>query len=455
MPNATDADVADAGAAHAQRARAFADALARAPAAKGAAALDKPLSNLFRDREPRRQGLPAGALAHVLEVNAEEGWADVEGMIPYDALVDATLPQAVAPSVVPQLKSITVGGAVAGIGIEATSFRHGLVHETVREMDVALADGGIVTCSADGDHADLFAGLPNSYGTLGYATRLRIETMPVAPFVRAQHQRFSNIERLFQAVEDGFDGDADFLDGVAFAADDFVLTSARFTPDAAQTSDYTFENIYYRSLREREVDHLTTRDYLWRWDTDWFWCSKNLGAQQPLVRRLLGKERLGSRFYQRVMRWNSRWRLLETAERLAGYRRESIIQDVDVPLRNAAEFLRRFMDAIGIFPIWICPVRSRGGPATPLFPAPAERYVNFGFWDTLRFRVGYPPGHFNRLVERAVAELGGIKSLYSSSFYTEQEFHRHYGGDAYRELKARYDPQGALGDLYAKCVRER
>ena len=454
MPNATDAEAA-ARAGHSRRARAFADALASRSAGSGGGGLDKPLSNLFRDRERRRQGLPAGELVHVLEVNAEEGWADVEGMIPYDALVDATLPHAVAPRVVPQLKSITVGGAVAGIGIEATSFRHGLVHETVREMDIALADGSIVTCGASGDHAALFAGMPNSYGTLGYATRLRIETMPVAPFVQARHQRFAALDDFFQAVDEGFDGDADFLDGVAFAADDFVLTSGRFVTSAAQTSDYTLQNIYYRSLREREVDHLTTRDYLWRWDTDWFWCSKNLGAQLPLVRRLLGKERLGSRFYQRVMRWNSRWRLLETAERLAGYRRESIIQDVDVPLANAAEFLRRFMQEISIFPIWICPVRCRGGAAAPLFPAPAERYVNFGFWDTLRFRVGYPPGHFNRLVERAVAELGGIKSLYSSSFYSEQEFHRHYGGDAYRALKSRYDPQGALGELYAKCVRGR
>ena len=441
---------------HARRARAFADALARACAAgAGTAGLDKPLSNLLRDRAPRREGLPAGALVNVLDVNADAGWVDVEGMIPYDALLDATLPQGVAPRVVPQLKSITVGGAVAGIGIEATSFRHGLVHETVREADIALADGSIVTCAATGEHADLFAGLPNSYGTLGYATRLRIETMPTAPFVQVRHRRFSDAAGFFQALDEGFDGDADFLDGVAFAPGDYVLTSARFTADAPQPSDYTSRNIYYRSLREREVDYLTAHDYFWRWDTDWFWCSKNLGAQQPLVRRLLGKERLGSRFYQRVMRWNSRWRLLEAAERLAGYRRESVIQDVDLPLANAAAFLRRFMNEVGIFPIWICPVRSRGGAPSPLFPAPAPRYVNFGFWDTLRFRVGYPPGHFNRKVERAVADLGGIKSLYSSSFYSEADFTRTYGGDAYRDLKTRYDPHGALGELYAKCVRER
>ncbi|MDE0193309.1 MAG: FAD-binding oxidoreductase [Gammaproteobacteria bacterium] len=442
---------------HNRRARAFADALARACAQDGTArTLDKPLSNLFRDRAVKEQGLPAGELVHVLEVDNGAGWADVEGMIPYDALVDATLPHGVMPRVIPQLKSITVGGAVAGIGIEATSFRHGLVHETVLEMDVALPDGRIVTCTRDNEHAGLFAGMPNSYATLGYATRLRIETMPVQDYVEVRHRRFADLSEFFAALSTAYDAaDIDFLDGVAFASDDLVLTTGRFVDVAERTSDYTFEDIYYQSLRARETDCLTVRDYIWRWDTDWFWCSKNLGAQHPLVRRLLGRERLGSVFYQRVMRWNSRWRLLETAERLGGYRRESVIQDVDLPLATAPDFLELFMREIGILPVWVCPVLNRSGASSPLFPAPADRYVNFGFWDTLRFRIGYPPGHFNRIVERAVTDLGGIKSLYSSSFYEEAEFNRLYGGDAYRTLKQRYDPAGALGELYAKCVRER
>ena len=452
-------DVGDSFAAadHTRRAQAFADAVARACTQDGAERrLDKPLSNLFRDRAVKDRGLPAGDLTHVLDIDVDAGWVDVEGMIPYDALVEATLPHGVMPRVVPQLKSITVGGAVAGIGIEATSFRHGLVHETVLEMDVALPDGRIVTCTPDNEHADLFAGMPNSYGTLGYATRLRIETMPVKAYVEIRHRRFAAGDEFFAALATAYDdADIDFLDGVAFAADDLVLTTGRFVDTAEWTSDYTFEDIYYRSLRTREKDVLSTRDYIWRWDTDWFWCSKNLGAQHPLVRRLLGRERLGSRFYQRVMRWNSRWRLLEVTERLGGMRRESVIQDVDLPLATAPDFLGLFIREIGILPVWVCPVRNRSGSSSPLFPAPADRYVNFGFWDTLRFRIGYPPGHFNRIVENAVDDLGGIKSLYSSSFYEEAAFHRIYGGDDYRVLKQRYDPNGSLGELYAKCVRAR
>jgi len=51
-----------------------------------------------------------------------------------------------------------------------------------------------------------------------------------------------------------------------------------------------------------------------------------------------------------------------------------------------------------------------------------------------------------------VAELGGWKSLYSDSYYTEEEFWRTFDHTAYSALKARYDPAGALPDLYAKCV---
>ena len=61
------------------------------------------------------------------------------GLITYEKLVAATLPEKLMPAVVPQLKTITLGGAVAGLGIESTSFRNGLPHESVVEMDVLTA----------------------------------------------------------------------------------------------------------------------------------------------------------------------------------------------------------------------------------------------------------------------------------------------------------------------------
>jgi hypothetical protein len=83
---------------------------------------------------------------------------------------------------------------------------------------------------------------------------------------------------------------------------------------------------------------------------------------------------------------------------------------------------------------------------------PDRLYLNFGFWDVVRRRHAFETGHHNRLIENKVAELGGIKSLYSDSFYDPESFWRIYDGPAYHALKAKYDPDARSRDLYRKCV---
>jgi FAD/FMN-containing dehydrogenase len=443
--------------AHSEKKARLAGALAAATAEGTAAVgLAKTTSNLFRDRAPRSR--PKIDLAHfnaVIRVDPTAGIVEAEGMVPYVALADATLPHGTMPAVVPQLKSITLGGAVAGVGIESSSFRHGLVHDTIAALEILTADGRILTCTPQNEHRDLFFGFPNSYGTLGYALAVTARTMPVKPFVALEHVRYATADACFAAVARHCDdAKLDFLDGVVFAPDEIYLTLGRFAETAPYTSDYTFERIYYRSIRERKADFLTVRDYLWRWDTDWFWCSRNVGAQHPLVRRLLGRERLNSITYQRIMRWNARWGITRAMARLSGVQPEPVIQDVDIPIERAAEFLAFLHSEIGILPIWLCPIRAPAASAPfALYPLrPGTIYINFGFWDVVRDRVPHPPGYRNRLIERKLAQLGGLKGLYSDSYYTKDEFWSVFDHGVYAALKARYDPAGALPDLYTKCV---
>jgi FAD/FMN-containing dehydrogenase len=442
------------GAGHAERRDELARRL-RGARDGGPVRLAKSTSNLFRDRDAApRSRLDVRGFDNVLEVNAAAGWVDVEGMAPYVAIADATLAQGAMPCVVPQLKSITIGGALAGVGIESSSFRHGLVHESVLEVEILLGDGRVVLARPDNEHRDLFFGFPNSYGTLGYALRVKARTVPVRQFVRLEHVHHADAAAFFGNLAAVCASPADFVDGVVFSGRELVTTVGRFVDEAPYASDYTYERIYYRSLRERDEDYLATRDYLWRWDTDWFWCSKNLYAQHPLVRRVLGPGRLNSVFYAKVMRWNSRVGLTRLRDRMFGLHPESVIQDVDIPIDRAPEFLDFFLREIGILPAWICPFRTRDPAASwTLFPTHSDTlYVNFGFWDVVRARAAHPAGHFNRLVERKVIALGGIKSLYSESFFPPDEFWAAYGGDAYHALKSRYDPARRLPDLYAKCV---
>jgi hypothetical protein len=243
-------------------------------AATGQVTLRKKSSNLFRDRDRASTArLDVHDFNHVLQVDPHSGWADAEGMTAYETLVLATLACGTMPAVVPQLKTITLGGAVAGVGIEATSFRRGLVHQGILEMDILAGDGKIYLCTPQNEHCDLFFGFPNSYGTLGYALRVRTRTIPVKKFVRIEHSRCRDPSEYFRGLQGLCDSGADFVDGVVFGPDDFFLTTGTFVDHAPFVSDYTFEHIYYRSIRHKEMDYLTTHDFLWRWDTDWFWGS--------------------------------------------------------------------------------------------------------------------------------------------------------------------------------------
>jgi len=376
-------------------------------------------------------------------------------MVTYEALTTACLRHGVMPAVVPQLKTITLGGALAGVGIESSSHRYGLVHDTVLELDVLLGEGRVVTCTRDNEHSDLFFGFPNSYGTLGYALRVKAKVVPVRPYVHLLHLDYFDGQIYFNELERRLGaGDANFVDGTVFGPHKMFITLAAFTDKAPYVSDYTYERIYYRSIPAKHDDYLTIHDYLWRWDTDWFWCSKNVLAQNRFIRKFLyGRKRLGSRQYTKIMRWNSRFGVTKKIERVLGLHSESVIQDVDIPIARAAEFLQFYAREIGLWPVWICPIgpAPEGGQFT-LYPMREGLYVNFGFWDVKRTREAHPPGHFNRLIEKKVTELGGIKSLYSDSYFEREEFERLYGGEAYRQLKAKYDPGNAFPGLYEKVV---
>ncbi len=417
--------------------------------------LEKNTSNLFRSRRPSDAcGLDVRDFTRVIRVCPEERFVETEGMTTYRDLTRECLRYEVMPTVVPQLQSITAGGAVSGIGIESSSFQYGLVHETVREMEILLADGTTVLCTPENGHSRLFFGFPNSYGTFGYVLKLRIGVVPVKPHVRLTHIRHRDALSFFTEMERLCQTDIDFLDGTVFGPDELYLTVGEFTDSAPYCSDYTYKNIYYHSIRERPTDYLPVKDYIWRWDTDWFWCSKYFFAENPLVRHLLGPKRLNSVTYAKIMRWNRKHDLAGFLDRLRGCSSEAVIQDVEIPLEHCTAFLEFYFNTIKFTPVWVCPVRPlQKKTGFSLYPLdPETLYVNFGFWNVIRTRTKKEPGHYNRLVEKKVRQLGGMKSLYSDSYYSREEFWDIFNRREYRFLKNQYDPDKRFKDLYEKCV---
>ncbi len=419
--------------------------------------LNKRTSNLFRPGSSARKDLRINLqqFHRVIRIDKENLLVDVEGLTTYEELVAETLKENLLPAVVPELKTITVGGAIAGCGIESSSFKYGLVHETVKEVDVLLSSGDAVTCSPDNLHRDLFYALPNTFGTLGYILRARLQLVPARQFVRLLHEKYADPELFFQRLSHVCGERAfDFIDGVVFSPDEMVVTLGKFTDYAPYVSSYERESIYYLSLKEKSEDFLTASGYIWRWDPDWFWCSRVFFMQNPWMRRLFGRWMLHSGSYAKVMHFfNRRPRLKRCLEFFYG-QKESVIQDVSIPIENAKRFLDFFHQEIGIRPIWVCPTSSQEGSGSFDFcPLKEGRlYLDFGFWDSVATKE--PPGHYNRLIEKMAMGLNGFKSLYSTSYYTEEEFWSIYDRQKYRALKIQYDPQGLLRGFFEKCTKK-
>lgn len=438
--------------------------------------LAKTTSNLFRSRtDVNRPGLDVSDLDGVIAVDTQARTAEVQGMATYETICAATVPLGLMPCVVPQLRTITLGGAVTGLGIESSSFRNGLPHESVLEMDVLTGAGGIVTATPDGEHSDLFKAFANSYGSLGYSVRLKIALDPIQPYVRLHHLRFEHLADLLATMgsiaETGeLDGErVDFLDGVVFSRTEGYAVVGTFAATAPYTSDYTGQQIFYRSIQHRSEDYLSTIDYIWRWDTDWFWCNRALGLQNRRVRRFVPRRYLRSDVYSKIIRFETRHGWMAALDSRRGKpRRERVVQDVELPLEQTQGFLEWFLREVPIEPIWLCPLRLRevnvrsipaegqGDQPWPLYPMRrGQTYVNVGFWSTVAIADGARDGDVNREIERVVHSLGGHKSLYSDAYYEEDEFWDMYGGASYEQVKKTYDPNGRLPDLYTKAVKRQ
>jgi len=433
--------------------------------------LAKRTTNLFRARSASTApGLDVSGLNGVIAVDAQARTADVQGMCTYEDLVDATLPHGLIPFVVPQLRTITLGGAVTGLGIESTSFRNGLPHESVLEMDVFTGAGEVVT-TRPGE--ELFDTFPNSYGSLGYATRLKIGLEKVPGHVALRHVRFDDAALMAKAISDiaeakEYDGErVDGLDGVAFAPGEYYLTLATFTDfdgldhrNVAPSDYHSGQDVFYKSIQQRERDLLTMYDYLWRWDTDWFWCSGAFGAQNPRIRRLWPERFRRSDFYMRLLGLDRRFDVADRLDRRAGRPlRERVVQDIEVPVENIGAFLDWFDAEIGMRPVWLCPLVSQGttaGTRWPSYPLePGRVYVNAGFWGTVHVGPDAVNAPKNRAIEAKVHELDGHKSLYSEAFYDEATFNALYDGDNLARVKARFDPDNRMTNLYDKVVKRR
>ena len=71
----------------------------------------------------------------IIKINPEKQEVEVEGCTRFYDIVKETLKYGLMPKVVPEFRGITSGGTVSGLGLESSSFKYGIVQETLQKSE--------------------------------------------------------------------------------------------------------------------------------------------------------------------------------------------------------------------------------------------------------------------------------------------------------------------------------
>lgn len=415
------------------------------------------VSNLFRyegRQQTSRREIDLSDFDKPLYLDTQQQTLEVQGLATFEAIVDFVLPHGFTPVITPELKHITVGGATVGIGIETNSYKYGFVHDHVLEADVLLSDGRVVTCSADNEHADLFYGLPNSYGTLGYILRTRIKLHRAKPYVHLRTSRLYSTQELVNTLEKASNNpENDYVESLFYSKEELYLTEVTQSDAAESVTSIYGETVFYKEISRPGKFSLTMKDYLFRYDPEWFWAVPH-STPYNLFRKIAPTKYRNSSFFTRFAQWHTAVAAKLPFVDIMGSDMEQLIQDWEVPWKYAGELLDFALATLDLDgkPLMTAPVKTPA-KATCYPMRSNETYLNLGSYSFVKKKPGQAPYFNTKVMDTFCFERDGIKMLYSTTFLSEKEFNRHYNGKAYARLKTKYDSQGLFPTLYEKAVK--
>src|SRR5262249_54225141 len=152
------------------------------------------------DLRHRDDKIDVSDLTDILSIDPARRICVAESGVTFVDLVRATLPHGLVPIIVPELKTITIGGAVGGCSIESMSFVHGGFHDTCLEYEVITATGDVMVCTPDNEHRLVFQMMHGTFGTLGIIARLTFRLIPAKPFVKLHYETHANVADYQSAI---------------------------------------------------------------------------------------------------------------------------------------------------------------------------------------------------------------------------------------------------------------
>ena len=410
------------------------------------------IGTLFRTNNKNYKGFSLDNLNGIINIDIENKWIEVGGKTRFYDILNYTLKYNLMPKVIPELSSITVGGAICGISIESSSFKYGWVHDTIIDMDVLTASGEVLYCTRENENKELFNAMPNSYGTIGYITRAKIELVKSKPYVKLTTHKFRNTKKAFEFMRIAVNNkDADFIDAVAFSKHEIIVNLSFLCDDPndiigpCALSNYPRNGIYHESIKKNRYDALTIYGYIWRWDADMFWGVTGVPIlKNKWFRWIFGRCILNTRVLRALQKFfkSKKNKINEN---------EKITQDLGIPGENVEIFYDWICNNIGEYPIWICPVIPKK-MNTPLWTFNENKlYFDIGVFVKKKSKLTRPY-YYNKLIEKKLLELNGNKCFYSDTFLDKNDFNKLIDPDKYAKIKKKYDENNRFGNLYEKII---
>ncbi len=385
--------------------------------------------------------IDVGALDRILHIDVDRRLCVAESGVTFVDLVEATLRHGLVPIVVPELETITIGGAVSGCSIESTSYEYGGFHDTCVEYEVITSEGEVLTCSPDNEHRLVFEMMHGSFGTLGVLSKLTFKLMPAKHFVKIRYEKYGCLADYLAAIDRHFRAkDVDFMDGIIHSPRELVLSVANFVDETPYTHRYDWVTVYYQTTRKRAEDYLRTQDYFYRYDN---------GVTHPTPSSFIGRLFLG-----KILGSTNILRLAQKLPFALSSERPTIILDTFIPFSKVPAFMDWYEKEFGFFPLWCVPYkRVKDYPwLSPSFYAGMKDEL---FLDLAIYGMKPPNDgrNYHKLMEDKLLELGGMKTLIAHNYYSEDDFWRIYNQKNYQAVKAKTDPKNLFRGLYAKTCK--
>jgi FAD/FMN-containing dehydrogenase len=302
---------------------------------------------------------------------------------------------------------------------------------------MVLADGTVVRASPT-EHADLFYGTAGAFGTLGIITAAEVQLIPAKQYVTTTYFPVESFQNAVETIQKKIaEEEYDYIDGIMFGSDHGVIIAGKLS-DMAEGKLVRFSRAHdpWYYLHAQSIDSqkkiiteaTPLTDYLFRYDRGAFWVGSYAFGLFDIPFNAFTRWLLNPILHTRK---------LYQALQESGASQQYVVQDLALPLDQAEEFMQFVDKRLGVYPLWLCPLKPDSKSPLQSNNLDTPMVINVGVWgDRVKQHATFVKA--NRAIETKLKELGGKKWFYAHSYYTKQEFWQIYDEKRYAALRRKY-----------------